>query len=191
MTRVKSTQTISSADLRSLVRLALLLPAAFDLFLHHGGSCGLHSAVKNLGSFLPKVHAVSPDQRIHNNHLPRYEQNPIGVQSSEFESCGSPCYGANDSAIESRFEGPKENRRLDGSSTEEGQPVMLHVMHWGMLRFILHGMLQGGLGVMLHGVLCAETAARPLMCRGVLCCRHSGAAAHVLGCVVRRSRARA
>ncbi len=104
MTRLKFEKTISSAGWRRLLRLAILLPATFDLIRHQGDLGGTVLSYKELGSILPAAHAISPDQGNYNNHLPLDQQNPHAIQHNYHEGFVEPCQDAKNVSFGNRSE---------------------------------------------------------------------------------------
>jgi len=102
MTRLKVEKSISSAGWRRLLRLAILLPATFDLIRHHGGSDGIVLSRKEFGSILPSALAISRDQTNFNNHPPSNQQHRHPVTNNFHESCVEPSHVANNVSFDTR-----------------------------------------------------------------------------------------
>ena len=90
MNRTKFDQSISSAGWRRLLRIALLLPAVIDFYQYHGDLARLSSSNDSIGIIIPRAHAASPGQTIHNTHLSRHQQKHNGILSNCHKSCGEP-----------------------------------------------------------------------------------------------------
>ncbi len=99
MTRLKSERTISSAGMRRHLRLAILLPATFDLFRHHGGLGGVLLSRKEFRSIFPAALAISRDQTSYNYHPPLNQQHQQHVTNNFDESCVEPSLDSNNIAF--------------------------------------------------------------------------------------------
>ncbi len=108
MTRTKSDQSISSAGWRRLLRIALVLAAAFDLYLYQGGARWCSSSNYCIETIIPQAHAASRDQTIRNSHPPRHQQNQHAIRSNCHESCTDPSFRTLDRSRNSEVEGTLE-----------------------------------------------------------------------------------